>query len=327
MSMSPNSLDALRELAPGYVFGTLDAEEQTAFEAALRNEAFAAALQAEIDHIRRASDLIVRDAAVTPPPSLRDRLQARIALEARESTVGEPVPVPEARVPDALDEIRARMNAQSAPAVTRTSPTSRAVRVTPPTGMPAGAFAADDLARRRGNRAGWYTAALLGAGLAATLLFALDLRTQLGTMNDQLREKTALLSRTEAKLGEKDRTLATLLAGRGNVVLVNLDATAPTGPGMQVFWNVREGKAVVNAFGLAQIAPNRAYMLWMIQDGKPVPLKLFTPDENGRALVADVTVPTNTTGITLLAVTEESAEGAEAPTMTPFLAGAVAGPK
>jgi hypothetical protein len=64
-------------------------------------------------------------------------------------------------------------------------------------------------------------------------------------------------------------------------------------------------------------------MLWMIRDGTPVPLKLFTPDESGRSLVANVEVPTSTTGITLLAVTEENASGATAPTMTPFIAGSV----
>ncbi len=65
-------------------------------------------------------------------------------------------------------------------------------------------------------------------------------------------------------------------------------------------------------------------MLWMIRDGTPVPLKLFTPDEAGRAMVANVEIPMSTSRITLLAVTEESSQGAVAPTMTPFLAGEVA---
>jgi hypothetical protein len=260
---------------------------------------------------------------------------------------------PAPRVPDALDEIRARMNAQSdardlardlareqgrptaradrAPAttplpssvpVTRTSPHSRAVRVSPVGGVP-GVMPPAVPARRRGGRAGWYIGALLAVGLAATVRYALDLRTRLGTADVLVREKSALLARTEARLGERERTLGTLLTGRGNVVLVNFDAAAPTGPGMQLFWNVREGKAVVNAFGLAQVATDRVYMLWMIRDGAPVALERFTPDENGRALLAEVKVPTNSGGITLFVVTEESAQGADAPTMTPFLSGTV----
>ncbi len=361
MSTTPWTLEALLDLAPGYVFGGLDAAELAAFEQGLASPECRAALEAEVTALREASDALVREGAVSPPPSLRDRLQARIAEEAgtqhaaqvagdvaarattpaSSASVPEPVVAPgappAARVPDALDEIRARINAgtagergsvaggygdpladQRAP-VSRTSPGSRAVRVTPVRS----AAVMDDLARRRPSKAGWYATAVMAAGLAAVAFFALDLRNRVGALETEAREKTALVTRLETKLTEKERTLATLLAGRGNVVLVTLDATAPTGPGMQVFWNVREGKAVVNAYGLAQVAPDRAYMLWMIRDGKPVPVKLFTPDESGRALVADVAVPNTTTGVTLLAVTEESAQGAEAPTMTPFLAGAV----
>ena len=100
---------------------------------------------------------------------------------------------------------------------------------------------------------------------------------------------------------------------------------APTGPGMERFWKVVDGKAGVNAYGLAQVAAGRAYMLWMIRDGQPARVTLFTPDEDGRALVADVDVPNTTTGITQFIVTDESAQGAEAPTGTPFVAGMVTG--
>lgn len=333
MSMTPLTIDQLRDLAPGYLLGTLDADEHSAFEQGLRTPELAVELQAEVAALQAASDLLVQAQAVAPPASLRDRLQARIAAEKAAVTADAEANVvvedeaPLASAPDALDEIRARLNRDAPPLtldskVRRATPNSRAVRVTPPS-VPL----IDDLASRRtgkpSGRAGWYTAAAMAAGLAATVVVALDLRSRVAGLEDQEREKSTLLARVEAKLSEKEKTLATLLAGRGNVVLVNLEATAPTGPGMQVFWNVRDGKAVVNAYGLAQVASNRAYMLWMIRDGKPVPLKLFTPDESGRAMVADVEVPTTTSGITLLAVTEESSAGAEAPTMTPFIAGTV----
>jgi hypothetical protein len=300
MSMTPLTLDQLRNLAPGYVSGTLNADDLAAFEQGLRTPALAADLQAEIAALQFTID----------------------------TTDDEPVDdVPLANVPDALDLIRARINREAPPLtldskVRRATPNSRAVRVTPPT-VPA----VEALDRRRAGkpsgRTGWYAAAVMATGLAATLVVALDLRSRVATLEGQDRDKASLLARVEAKLGDKEKTLATLLAGRGNVVLVNLAATAPTGPGMQLFWNVREGKAVVNAYGLAQVASNRAYMLWMIRDGTPVPLKLFTPDESGRAMVADIEAPTSMTGITLFTVTEESSAGAEAPTMTPFIAGTV----
>ncbi|WP_373064944.1 anti-sigma factor domain-containing protein, partial [Gemmatimonas sp.] len=159
--------------------------------------------------------------------------------------------------------------------------------------------------------------------LAASLVVAVDFRNRTAALEERAAQDDARIARTEAKLAEREKTLQTLLAGRGNVVLVNLNPAQPTGPGRQVFWNVREGKAVVNAYGLAPVASDRAYILWMIRDGKPVPLKLFTPDDDGRAIVASVELPTTTSGITLLAVTEESSAGAIAPTMTPFLVGEV----
>jgi anti-sigma-K factor RskA len=265
------TLEQLRALAPGYLFGTLDTGERTRFEQALRSSEFGAALQAELAALQAASTPVV----------------------------------PVARV-------------------SRATPTSQAVRVTPIANR---TVAPGNSSGPRGtggaSRAGWYAAAVASAGLAAALVFAFDLRGRVDTLDAEARKNALLLARSEEKITNNEQTLSTLLAGRGNVVLVNLNTTAPTGPGMQVFWNVRDGKAVVNAFGLAQVSKDRAYMLWMIRDGTPVPLKLFTPDESGRSLVANVEVPTSTTGITLLAVTEENASGATAPTMTPFIAGSV----
>lgn len=285
--------------------------------------------------------------------TLRERLQARIAVESGTQNaariagdVASRVTTPTAtaaiaaappRVPDALDEIRARINAGYAaepptatsragapeprPTVSRATPTSRAVRVTPLNGGPAIA----DSARRRPSRAGWYVSALLAVGLGAATYVAFDLRHRIGLLEAEARKTSAQTTRVEQKLSEKERTLGTLLAGRGNVVLVTLVGPVPTGPGMQVFWNVRDGKAVVNAFGFAQVATDRVYMLWMIRDGQAVPVKPFTPDETGRALLADVELPVTTFGVTQLVVTEESAQGAGEPATTPILAGGVSG--
>lgn len=336
MSMTPYTLDQLRDLLPGYLFGTLDTDELSAFEQGLRSPVFGASLQSELSALRSTAGAVAQAHAVTPPPSLRDRLQARIAAE-KAAMSAEPSPAAStqfvqpaqpAMAPGAdvrVAETRDAGARISEARVTRATPSSRAVRVTPPgtMAMPQ----TDEFERRRmtrpPSRAGWYSAAVFAAGLAATAVFAFDLRSQLNALEAEARNTSLRLARTNETLSEKEKTLATLLAGRGNVVLVTLDATAPTGPGMQVFWNVRDGRAVMNAYGLAQVPSNRAYMLWMIRDGTPVPLKLFTPDESGRALVADVEVPNSTTGITLLAVTEEDAAGATAPTMTPFIAGAV----
>lgn len=294
--MMPLTLEQLRDLAPAYVLGTLDADERAAFERGRQHPDYAAILESELATHRAAAELLATGQPVAPPDRLKARMMERIAAEKRASV------------------------ATAARAATvRQTPASVATRVlTPPTPT-----AIIELSARRSARTAWWTAGVLGTALAASLVVAVGLRNQAKALEDRAAQDDARIARTEAKLAEREKTLQTLLEGRGNVVLVNLNPAKPAGPGMQVFWNVREGKAVVNAYGLAPVASDRAYMLWMIRDGKPVPLKLFTPGEDGRAIVAAVELPTTTSGITLLAVTEESSAGAEAPTMTPFLVGEV----
>ncbi len=289
------TLEELRDLAPSYVLGVLDADERAAFERGLQHPEYAATLASDLDTYRTATEMMATAQPVAPPANLKARMMERIAAEKRSTST---VPSTEA---------------------TRPAPVGRATRVvTPP--LPAGVI---DLAARRTSKPAWWTAGVLGAALAASVVVAIDLRNQAQTLEANAALSATRIARTEAKLAEREKTLQTLLEGRGNVVLVNLNPSQPTGPGMQVFWNVRQGKAVVNAYGLAPVASDRAYMLWMIRDGKPVPLKLFTPGDDGRAIVAAVELPTTTSGITLLAVTEESSAGATAPTMTPFLVGEV----
>ena len=341
-SMTPLTLEQLRDLAPSYVLGMLDAEERAAFERGLENPEHAATLNRDLDTHRTASELMATAQPVAPPPGLKARLMERIAAEKRSSTavapavettasVVEPVAtpvvaameIPRESIPDNVRELAMARRAEAAAVIpkraetVRQTPASRATRVAaPPTAI-------TELSTRRTARAAWWTAGVLATALAASLVVAVDFRNQAKALEDRATQDDMRIARTEAKLAERETTLQTLLEGRGNVVLVNLNPAQPAGPGMQVFWNVREGKAVVNAYGLAPVASNRAYMLWMIRDGKPVPLKLFTPGDDGRAIVASVELPTTTSGITLLAVTEESSAGAVAPTMTPFLVGAV----
>jgi anti-sigma-K factor RskA len=301
--MTPLTLEQLRDLAPSYVLGLLDADERAAFDRGLQDPDFSATLEREMAAHRAAAEFIATAQPVAPPPGLKARMMERIAAEKR--AVEDSAPA----VPLLL----------STAEVARQTPASRATRVvTPP--MPAAVI---DLTSRRTAKAAWWTAGVLGTALAASVIMAIDLRTRAQVLEATATLNTARIARAEASLAEREQTLQTLLAGRGNVVLVNLNPAQPAGPGMQVFWNVREGKAVVNAYGLAPVASDRAYMLWMIRDGKPVPLKLFTPGDDGRAIVASVELPTTTSGITLLAVTEESSAGANAPTMTPFLVGEV----
>ncbi|WP_206044534.1 anti-sigma factor domain-containing protein [Gemmatimonas groenlandica] len=335
--MTPLTLEQLRDLAPLYALGMLDADERAVFDRGLQTPEFRDALERELVTHRAAAELMATAQPVAPPPGLKGRLMERIAAEKRATVVAPvevelviapvvaPIETPREPVTDNVRELAMARRAEAADVApkradaVRQTPESRATRaVTPPTPT-----AIIELSARRTARTAWWTAGALGTALAASIVIAVDFRNQAAALEDRATQDDARIARTEAKLAEREKTLQTLLEGRGNVVLVNLNPAQPAGPGMQVFWNVREGKAVVNAYGLAPVASNRAYMLWMIRDGKPVPLKLFTPGDDGRAIVASVELPTTTSGITLLAVTEESSAGAEAPTMTPFLVGSV----
>ena len=339
--VTPLTLEQLRDLAPTYALGLLDADERAAFERGLQLPEYAATLAGDLATHITAAELLATALPVAPPPGLKARMMERIAAEKRASVAGqamEPVldPVvaaietPRDIVTDNVRELAMARRAEVAAVAPknaapkkveaeRQAPVIRATRaVTPPTPT-----AVIELSARRTAKTAWWTAGVLGAALAASVVVAVDLRNQAKELQDLSKQGNARVARAEALLAERETTLKTLLAGRGNVVLVNLDPAKPAGPGMQVFWNVREGKAVVNAYGLAPVGSDRAYMLWMIRDGKPVPLKLFTPGDDGRAIVASVELPTTTSGITLLAVTEESSAGAVAPTMTPFLVGEV----
>lgn len=286
--MTPMTLEELRELAPVYAMGALPESDRLAFESALTDPAVAAEIEPELAAHRAAVEYLASAYATPAPDGLRDRVLARIA---------------EQQAKPAL-RVESGARAETSPAGARVAPQ----RVT---------------TQPKPSRGGWWGAGALGVALAASLVFSVDLRNQVRTLQAQLVFKVAEAEKSNTTLAARDKLLATLLGTGSDVTLVRLAPGQPQGPGMQVFWNTREGKAIVSASGLAQIESTRAYALWMIRDGKPVPLALFNPDASGRAVVQDIAVPTDLAGVAAFAVTEEPAAGSPQPTMTPFLVGAV----
>ncbi len=310
--MKPMTLDELRELAPVYAMGALSPDEHAAFEHALRDADTAAAIEPELAAHRAAMEFLATAYATPAPAGLRARVLARLAESApAERAPAERAPAaPEFNAATGAGSVGAVSAPASVPASAPTVPTRPDLRVV-----------AGGAPKR--SRAGWFAAGALGVALAASLVFSVDLRNQVQSLQGQLATQIAEAGKVKGSLAEREKLLATLLGSGSDVTLVRLAPGQPQGPGMQVFWNTREGKAIVSASGLAQIAKNRAYALWMIRDGKPVPLALFSPDASGRAVVQDIAVPTNLAGVAAFAVTEEPAEGSPQPTMTPFLVGAV----
>ena len=287
--MNSLSLQQLRELAPAFVMGTLTSDELTDFNAAMSNPATAAELAPELDAHREAVGFLATGNAVTPPPSLSERLAARIQHE------------------QAVATTRFAGGADAAPA------SIGAVRVTPQ--------AQPSVGRPRNSAPAWAAAGLFGLAMAASLIFAVSLRSRIRGLEADLRTQQLVIQRTAERLANRDSTVNSLT--HADLVLVRLASNVPVGPSMQVFWNQRTGEAVVLASGLAQVAANRTYCLWIIRNGKPEAVKLFNPDPDGQRSLNGVALPLDARGIAAFAVTEEPAQGSPQPTMTPFLVGAV----
>lgn len=303
--MKSLSIDELRELAPAFVMGTLTSDELSEFNAAMNNPATAAELTAELDAHRAAMEFMATAHAVTPPASLAPRLLARIAheqsLSMRSAETAE-VAIPS--IPRSIDR-----------AVDGEGAVRRAVRVTPPY--------AQASTRPRSSASAWTTAGIFGLAMAASVFFAFTLQTRVRGLESELQAQRMVISRTSARLASRDSTVNALTLADKDLVVVRLVSNESVGPSMQVFWNQRTGEAVVHASRLAQIATNRAYCLWIIRNGKPESVKLFTPGPDGHSLINAVVLPNDVAGIAAFAVTEEPAEGSPQPTMTPFLVGAV----
>jgi hypothetical protein len=316
--MKSLTLDELRELAPAYVMGTLSGDDLAFFNASLTDPAIAAALAPEIAAHRAATEFLATERAVTPPPSLRLRLGERIAAEraaALRSAETQELPVASI-VPETARATTG--DATPMPGSTSSPTPARATRFTPRVAAPP---------VRRTSTAGWVTSGVFGLALAASLFFAVTLRSRVQTLEDELHMQEALVKKSGERLAYRDSTVHALTLAENDLLLVRLASTSAKPTSMQVFWNRKTGEAVVHASGFSQVAANRTYCLWIIRNGKPEAVKLFNPDPDGHRLMNAVALPTDLAGVTAMAVTEEPAEGSPQPTMQPFLVGAVVAPK
>lgn len=171
------------------------------------------------------------------------------------------------------------------------------------------------------TRPGWMPWLALAAGLAAVALGLVqgDLRQRLAERERLIAALRDSLARREARLAEREATLNALL--EPDVVLARLTSATTPEPGIQLFWNRRNNRAIVHAFNLAPAGTGRAYQLWFIpKTGKPIPSVVFNSEPSGHALVQQIEVPAGVP-LTAAAVTEEPAGGSPEPTTTPILVG------
>ena len=163
------------------------------------------------------------------------------------------------------------------------------------------------------------------AALAASLLLLLglgagvvSLRRQLAVRDAEVAGLNQLLALRQNDIRVRQNILDAILDP--NVRLFQLTSSGDPEPGIQLFWNLRRNQALLNAYRLKPVAPGKAYQLWFIRDGKPVPSVTFTPQPDGGAMVGPVQVPGDGT-VSAAAITVEPAKGSQQPTSPILLVG------
>ncbi len=175
------------------------------------------------------------------------------------------------------------------------------------------------LSRRKPPPATW---AALAAGIAAVIALGagiFSLRRDLRERDVALAQRDSTLAVQQQQLAERQALLETVLDP--GVRVYQLTASGDPEPGIQLFWNQRRNQALINAYRLKPVPPGRAYQLWFIRDGKPVPSVTFTP-KNGSATVSGVKVPSGGK-ISAAAITVEPPSGSAQPTSPIVLSGPI----
>jgi anti-sigma-K factor RskA len=165
--------------------------------------------------------------------------------------------------------------------------------------------------RARGRAALWVA---LAASLTAVLGLGLNLRSAQG----ELRDLRDLLADTQGRLAAREATLNAIF--EPGVQMYQLTATGDPEPGIQLFYDRQRERAIIHGFRLRAVPEGRAYQLWFIRDGKPVPSVTFRPEADGHARVEQIPVPTGG-DVSAAAVTIEPESGSTQPTMPIKLVG------
>jgi len=168
------------------------------------------------------------------------------------------------------------------------------------------------MARGRTSPAAW--------GALAASLIAVGLGTGLLSLRGDLARLEHTLVERQQQLAAREATLNAIL--EPGVELYQLTASGDPDPGIQLFWDRQRNRAILHGYRLKPVPPGRAYQLWFIRDGKPVPSVTFKPEATGHAKVEQVAVPPDGK-VSAAAITVEPETGSQQPTSPILLVGAL----
>lgn len=190
----------------------------------------------------------------------------------------------------------------------------------------------EEARRKRGHTFFSTPAFAFGAIAASLILFALAaasfvLWQRNSSMKSQLASLTSTLNQTQDELAARGVELQR--ARREHDLLASPDARTADLSGTHVaesararlIYDARTGEAMLTATNLPAAPAGKAYQLWFIADGKPLPGAVFNADARGRAEMHDQ-IPMEGRRAQIFAVTLEPAEGVQSPTGEMYLKGA-----
>lgn len=185
----------------------------------------------------------------------------------------------------------------------------------------------DERPARRGRRPallfGYLAASLaiaaLSVGLVALWQRNNQLRTEVARLSSQLEEARSQLTDTRVEMA-RVRGEAEMLAAPDSHVTELTGTEVASSARARLVFNETTGEAVLVAAKLPPPPAGKAYQLWYIAGGKPLPGSVFTTDPSGRGQLRE-RIPPEGRRAALFAVTLEPATGMPAPSGDIYLKG------
>lgn len=285
-----------------------DCEERRALEAHLAACADCRAEQRELRDT--AATLALAVPPVAPSPHLRSRLLASLKETPQEST--------------------ASTNQRASVANTTTDRIATGDNTTASDARGANVVSLDEARSRRApvSRSAFTYGALAASLVLAALVAASFVLWQRNTaMKSQLARVSSTLNRTQDELAARDAELERTRRERELLASPDAHATdlagtpAAASARARLVFDARTGEAVLTAENLPPAPVGKAYQLWFIADGKPLPGSVFATDAQGRGEMREQIPPAGRRA-QVFAITVEPASGTQSPTGAIVLKGA-----
>jgi len=202
-----------------------------------------------------------------------------------------------ATCPAELASLRQTVGWMGAGVAPVTPPASLRARVLAATAAPAVARASRPAPGLRSSLAAAATLCAAGAVLAVSM-YALGLSSRLQAIEAEL---------------DNERDLATFLTSPDTATIVLAGTDQAPKARLKLAYDRRTGRALLFGYDMPAPPEGKAYQLWFIAGGKPLPGRVFSPDTTGHGSWKDE-VPPDGRDASVFAITLEPASGVVAPT-------------